>query len=81
MWRRVILGRVMHLCGCAAVIHGRARGGHCDGVRQAWVVATGPPQELGAVVYSPILGHGCQGWVTHRPQAGVLTVERERLGS
>lgn len=47
-------------------------------MRQAGVVAAGPSQELGAqaVVYPPVLGHGSQGRVTHRPQAGVLTAQR-----
>lgn len=47
-------------------------------MRQAGIMAARPSKELGAqaVVYPPILGHGSQGRVTHRPQAGVLTVRR-----
>lgn len=77
MWRGVVLSRVVQLRGWAAVVHGRARGGRCDGVRQAGVVAAGPSEELRAqaVVHPLTLGHGGQGRVTHRPHAGVLTAE------
>lgn len=48
-------------------------------MRQAGVVAAGPSKELEAqaVVYVPILRDGSQGRVTHGPQAGVLTVQRD----
>lgn len=48
-------------------------------MRQAGVVIAGPSQELGAqgVVYPPSVGHWSQGRVTHRPQARVLTLQRE----
>lgn len=78
--RGVVLGCVMCFCCCIAVIHGRARGGHCDWMRQAGIVAAGPSQELWAqtVVYPPSLGHWSQGRIIHRPQAGVLTLQTER---
>lgn len=48
-------------------------------MRQAGVVAAGPSQELGAqaVVCPSSLGYGGQRGVAHRPQAGVLTVQRQ----
>lgn len=73
----VILSCVLHFRRSGALVHGRARGGRCGWVTRARVVAAGPSEELGAQagVYPPILGHGSQGRVAHRPQAGVLTVQ------
>lgn len=77
-WREVILSRIVHFCGRAVVVHGRARGGHCCWMRQGGIVAAGPSKKLGAqtVVYPPILGHRSECRVAHRPQAGVLTGQR-----
>lgn len=77
-WREVILSRIMHFCGRAVVVHGRARGGHCCWMRQGGIVAAGPSKKLGAqtVVYPPIVGHRSEWRVAHRPQAGVLTGQR-----
>lgn len=73
--RSVKLSRIMHLCGHAVVIHGRATRGHCHRVGQARVLAAAAPKELGAHV-GPVLGHRSQRGVAHRPQAGVLTAWR-----
>lgn len=65
----------MHLCGHAAVVHGRATRGHCHRVGQARVLAAAASKKLGAHV-CPVLGHRSQRGVAHRPQAGVLTAWR-----
>lgn len=75
LWRGVKLSCIMHLCGHAAVIHGRATRGHCHRVGQARVLAAAASKKLGAHV-CPILGHRSQRGVAHRPQAGVLTAWR-----
>lgn len=80
MRRRVILRRVVHLCGCAAAVHGRTRRGRCSRVSQAVVVSAGAAEKLGAqvVVRSTVLGRGSHGGVADRPQAGVLTAQKNR---
>lgn len=75
LWRRVKLSCIVHLCGRPVVIQGRATRGHCHRVRQARVLAAAASKKLGAHV-CPILGNRCQRGVVHRPQAGVLTVQR-----
>lgn len=80
--RGIILSRVVPLCA-TAVIHGWARWGRWDRVRQMGIVTAGPSQKLGAqvVVVHPSRmvrhrGDWGQRCVVHRPKAAVLTLSR-----
>lgn len=80
VWRRVILSHVVHLCGCAAVVHGGTSRGRCSRVSQAVVVSAGAAEKMGAqvVVRPSVLGRSSHGGVADRPQAGVLTARKNR---